>query len=861
MVPEQAREGSQAHPPQDDLSREEAAARAALIGDLRYAVSLDLPAEDGEFQSTTTIRFSSRRPGARTFVDLRATRVLAAELNGASWPATLQGGRLPLPPLAAENELRIVARSRYGHSGVGLHHFRDPVDGETYLYSNFEPYDAHRVFPCFDQPDLKGRLELTVVIPAAWVAVANQAVLGEPEPVAGQDRRRWRFRQSPPLSPYLMAVVAGPYHHVHRRHGTVDCGLYCRRSLAPHLDPDEIFEITGQGLDFYERTFGVPYAFGKYDQAFVPELVPGAMENAGCVTLHESFLFQSRVVEPERERRAVVILHEMAHMWFGDLVTMRWWTDLWLNESFASLMELLSLTRATRFQAHRVAFASLVKAAARRQDQFPTTHPITGVVESVVAAQSDFDQITYAKGAAVLRQLLAWVGEEAFFAGLRRYFDAHRFANATLDDFLRAIEEASGRDLRDWARVWLQTASVNTLSVVLQETVSPAGEPAIGRLSIRQTAPEAWPTLRPHRVGIGLYDPTPAGLELRRRVEVDITGAETPVPELAGERRPALILPNDGDLTYAKVRLDPASLATARAQLSRFTDSLPRAILWDTAWDMVRDAQLSASEFVEWACTHADGESELTLAMLVIRQAVQAAELYADPGHTAHLLDRLAARAQQGLADAAPGSDRQLAWARALISAARTPAALATIGGLLHGTTTVAGLTVDTDLRWRIVEALLAQGAAGAELATAETERDRTDEGRRRALTALAGRPDAGAKEEAWTQMTEATDPSVANLRALMAGFLRLDQAPLIEPFVDRYLSQVGLMWEQQPVEVALEFAERLYPRPVVSRRTLERTDARLADGALPAALRRLLLEGRDDVRRALQARQVDAGA
>ncbi|HUY61592.1 MAG TPA: M1 family aminopeptidase, partial [Candidatus Dormibacteraeota bacterium] len=332
-MPEQAGEDAETDLSQDDLSQGEAEVRAALIADLRYAVNLDLPAEDGEFRSTTTIRFTCRQPGARTFVDLRAVRVLAAELNGASFPGTPSGGRLPLPPLAAENELRIVAVGRYGHSGVGMHHFRDPIDGETYLYSNFEPYDAHRVFPCFDQPDLKGRLELTVVIPAAWVAVANEAAVGDPEPVEGGERRRWRFRPSPPLSPYFMVVAAGPYHHVHRRHGTVDCGLYCRRSLASHLDPDEIFEITGQGLDFYEHTFGVPYAFGKYDQAFVPELVPGAMENAGCITLHESFLFQSRVVEPEREQRAVVILHEMAHMWFGDLVTMRWWTDLWLNES------------------------------------------------------------------------------------------------------------------------------------------------------------------------------------------------------------------------------------------------------------------------------------------------------------------------------------------------------------------------------------------------------------------------------------------------------------------------------------------------------------------------------------------------
>ncbi|HUY60415.1 MAG TPA: M1 family metallopeptidase, partial [Candidatus Dormibacteraeota bacterium] len=451
-------------------------------------------------------------------------------------------------------------------------------------------------------------------------------------------------------------------------------------------------------------------------------------------------------------------------------------------------------------------------------------------------------------------------GEEAFFTGLRRYFEAHRFANATLDDFLSAIEQASGRDLRQWARVWLQTASVNTLSVALQEAPSPAGGATISRLTIHQTAPEDWPTLRPHRIAIGLYDPTPAGLELRRRVEVDITGAETPVPELEGERRPALILPNDGDLTYAKVRLDRASLATARAQLSRFTDPLPRAILWDTAWDMVLDAQLTASEFVEWVCTHADGESQLTVVMLVIRQALRAADLYAAPEHRAQLLDQLAARAQQGLAAAAPSSDRQLTWTRALISAARTPAALATIAGLLDGTTVVPGLTVDTDLRWRIIGTLLAQGAAGAELADAELVRDRTDEGRRRALAARAARPDAGAKEEAWAQMVEATDLPIANLRALMTGFLRYEQGWLVEPFVDRYLDQVGPMWQRQPVEVALEFAEGLYPRPVVSAHTIERTDARLADAQLPPALRRLLLEGRDDVRRALRARQVDAG-
>ncbi|MDP9387379.1 MAG: aminopeptidase N, partial [Actinomycetota bacterium] len=643
----------------DNLTRAEAAHRASYTSRISYDVTLDLTGDEHTFVSDTTLRFSANLVGQPTFVDLDAVAVREVTLNGRALDPKAHDrarGRLPVRGLLANNVLRVVADCAYQHTGVGLHRFVDPVDGKVYLHTQFEPFDAHRVFACFDQPDLKGSFTLTVHAPDDWVVVSNGGV-------RDRDGGTWRFEPTPPLPPYLAAVVAGPYAAVSDRHRDLELGLYCRESLAAHLDADELFELTRQGLDFFEAEFDCPYPFTKYDQLFVPEFNFGAMENPGCVTFNERMVFRSRVTDATRERRASTLLHEMAHMWFGDLVTMRWWDDLWLNESFATYMATHALASATRFTDSWVRFSAETKAAATRQDQLPTTHPISADIVDTEAVRLHFDGITYAKGASVLKQLVAWAGADAFREGVRGYFWRHEWGNAELADFLAALEETSGRDLDAWSKEWLETAGVNTLRADVDDD---AGQ--YRAVDIVQEGQPGHPTLRSHRVAIGLYRMTGGRLERDRRVELDVAGERTEVPDLAGERVADLLVVNDDDLAYAKVRLDRRSLATIEQHLSALGDSLARNLCWSAAWDMVRDAELATRRFVELVVAHAPAEADDATLERLLAQAQSAVDTFGDPGNRPATLARMAATARAQLESAEPGSDRQLAWARHLVS-------------------------------------------------------------------------------------------------------------------------------------------------------------------------------------------------
>jgi aminopeptidase N len=839
-----------------NLTREEARRRAELVSEVATEVELDLTRGAETFGARARIRFRAAEPGASTFVNFVGPAVDRAELNGTPLSAdAYDGERIRLEGLAAVNELVVEAVGAYGRAGVGLHRFEDPVDGSVYCYSDAEPYDIHRVYPCFDQPDLKTTFALSVVAPAGWEVLSNAAPTSRPP--AGEGGR-WTFPPTPPLPTYVTAVVAGPYHVVRARHRDIDLALACRRTLAPYLEAEEILAVTRQGLDFYERAFGTPYPFGKYDQVFVPEFNSGAMENAACVTFNEDYLFRSRVTDAARERRAEVILHEMAHMWFGDLVTMRWWDDLWLNESFASWAAVHAQAAATRWRHAWVTFADTEKTWAYRQDQLPTTHPVVADIPDVASTRVNFDGITYAKGASVLRQLVAWVGEEAFFAGLRTYFRRHAFGSATLGDFLRALEEASGRDLGLWSKEWLETAGVNRIRC-RAETVPIDGGEAFVEVAVEQEAPPDHPTLRSHRLALGLYEEGEEGIVLRRRVELDVVGRSTPVRELAGERVPDLLLPNDGDLTYATVRLDDASLGTVRDRLHRVRDPLARALLWGMAWDMAREAELAPRRYLDLVLANAHGEATVGVLQSVLGHAVTAATLYVDPAHRRAALDRLAGAALDALRRADPGSDHQLAWARAFVAAARSAEHVALVRGLLDGSVAIEGLAVDTDLRWHALKALAAVGAADEEEIAAEERRDPTDKGRREAATARAARPTPEAKAAAWEAIVGDERLPFTTRRALIAGFQRPEQEAVLEPYVVRYFDALEGIWQRWTIEEALAFATGLYPRALVSEQVLRATDAYLASRAVPAPLRRVLLEARDDLRRALRARAADA--
>ncbi len=843
----------------NNLTRAEAVERARLLEVQRYDVSLDVTQGAETFRSVTSVRFRCTEPGASTFVELVARTVRSATLNGVPVDASgaASSGRFTLTDLAADNLLVVDADLPYSRTGEGLHRFVDPVDDEVYLYTQFEPADAKRMFACFDQPDLKAVHAFTVTAPAHWQVLSNEEVAQTRQDADGTVTVE--FAPTPRLSTYITALVAGPYHAVRdsyqRADGTsIPLGVYCRASLGQYLDPDEILEITKQGFAFFEDRFGRPYPFSKYDQMFVPEFNAGAMENAGCVTFLEDYVFRSKVTQAARDARANTILHEMAHMWFGDLVTMQWWDDLWLNESFAEFMAYHASANATRFTEAWTGFATGRKAWGYRQDQLPSTHPIAADAPDLDTAKLNFDGISYAKGAAVLKQLVAWVGLEEFMTGVRSYFDKHAWGNTRLVDLLSELEVTSGRDLARWSQEWLSTAGVNTLRP--QFEVDEDG--AFTAFRVLQEAPAGQPTLRSHRIGVGLYDRTEQGLSLRERLEIDVVGADTAVPKLVGVRQPDLLLLNDRDLTFAKIRLDERSLATLTESLGELDSSLARALCWSAAWDMTRDAEMRPRDFVTLVANAVGRETDIITVQTVLRQAASTLALYLDAEHRPDATIAFAARLQDLLLAAEPASDHQLALVRAFASLATTPEQLELVAAVLDGARKVPGLVVDTDLRWALLRRLVATGARGDDAIDAELARDRTASGERQAAAVRAARPTAEAKAAAWDAVVESDALPNALQTATIAGFMEPDHRELVRPFVGRYFQSVGRVWSERTAEMAANIVIGMYPAVLVEPQLVERTNAYLAEQDPPRPLARLLAEGRDGVERALRCQARD---
>jgi aminopeptidase N len=844
---------------ENNLRRDEASERARLLSVESYDVELDVTDGSGEkpgegtFRSRTVARFRCSEPGASVHVDLTASGLREATLNGVP-VSDFDGNRLHLTGLQEDNELVVDADCFFMRTGEGLHRFVDPVDGSVYLYSQFETFEAHRVYACFDQPDLKAVFRLAVRAPRDWVVVSNGAVTERP----GTDEPGvWRFAETPRLSTYITAVIAGPYHAVHDHHDGIDLGLYCRASLAEFLDADELLTVTRQGFDFFHREFGYRYPFGKYDQLFVPEFNAGAMENAGAVTFLEDYVFRSKVTDAAYERRAETVLHEMAHMWFGNLVTMRWWDDLWLNESFATYASVLAQVESTRFTNGWTTFANTEKTWAYRQDQLPSTHPVAADIHDIDDVKVNFDGITYAKGASVLKQLVAWVGQDAFMAGLRSYFQKHEFGNTVLADLLAELEEASGRDLHAWSTEWLETAGCNTLRASFE--TGPDG--AFSAFSLLQEAPADHPTLRSHRVAIGLYDLVDGKLVRTHREELDVVGAKTEVPGLLGRRQPALVLVNDDDLTFAKIRLDEASLATLVEHVGDFVDSLPRALCWAAAWDMTRDAEMPTRDYVALVQHGIGGESDIGVVQSLLRQAQIAINLFADPAWAPTGRLSLATSAREAVGAAEAGSDLQLAWVRALGSLATSEEHLAFLEGLLAGTTDLPGLSVDAELRWHLLYRLVVLGRSGLDEIEAELDNDPTAAGQRHAAACRAARPLPEAKAKAWHDLIETDELPNAHITAVISGFAQPEQTELLTPYLDRYFEVIAGIWAERTTEIAQTLVVGLYPSQLVSAAVVERTDTYLAEQDIVPALRRLLLEGRDGVLRAQRARARDAAA
>ncbi|MGW2024099.1 aminopeptidase N [Streptomyces decoyicus] len=861
--------------PGTNLTRDEAQRRARLLTVDAYEVDLDLSGAQeggdadgsghGTFRSATTVRFDSAEAGADTFIDLVAPAVHEVRLNGEALDAAevFKDSRIALTGLrAGRNELRVVADCAYTNTGEGLHRFVDPVDQQAYLYTQFEVPDARRVYASFEQPDLKATFQFTVKAPEGWTVISNSPT---PEP----SDNIWRFEPTPRISTYITALIAGPYHSVHSTYEkdgrTVPLGIYCRPSLAEHLDADEIFAVTRQGFDWFQEKFDYAYPFAKYDQLFVPEFNAGAMENAGAVTIRDQYVFRSKVTDAAYEVRAETILHELAHMWFGDLVTMEWWNDLWLNESFATYTSIACQAYApgSKWPHSWTTFANSMKTWAYRQDQLPSTHPIMAEINDLDDVLVNFDGITYAKGASVLKQLVAYVGMDEFFQGVQAYFKAHAYGNTRLSDLLGALEETSGRDLKTWSKKWLETAGINTL----RPEIEVDAQGVITSFAVRQEAPalpagaKGEPVLRPHRIAVGAYELAGGKLVRTERIELDVDGELTAVPQLVGKARPAVILLNDDDLSYAKVRLDEESLKTVTEHLGDFTESLPRALSWASAWDMTRDGELATRDYLSLVLSGIGKESDIGVVQSLHRQVKLALDLYAAPEWRETGLATWTAAALEQLRAAKPGSDHQLAWARAFAASARTDEQLDLLQGLLEGTEEISGLAVDTELRWSLVHRLAATGRADEKTIAAELDRDKTSAGERYAASARAARPTAEAKDAAWASVVESDQLPNSLQESVIGGFVQTDQRELLAPYTAKYFAAVKDIWNSRSHEMAQQIAVGLYPALQVSQETLDATDAWLASAEPSAALRRLMTESRAGIERALKAQKADAAA
>jgi aminopeptidase N len=839
-----------------EITRDECARRAELLRVRGYDLTLDMTAGDWLFRSTSVITFDCTEPGAATHADLVASRVFEITLNGVpidpdhAW----ENDRIALDGLAAHNELRVVAECRYARDGTGLHRFTDPADGCTYTYTKFEPAYARTVFACFEQPDLKAPFTITVRAPAHWTVLSNQPPTG-PGERATDGARTWRYPPTKPLSTYLVAVVAGEYHVLAAEHTTprgqrIPLRLAWRASLAEWMAAEDLLDSTRRGLDYFTGLFERDYPFAKYDQVFVPEFSAGATESAACVVLSDRLLFRSRVTDAMRELRTSVVLHEMAHMWFGDLVTMRWWDDLWLNESFAEYCAALASAEATRYRSAWATFSAGRKVWGYQADRLPSSHPVAADVPTLSAAIANFDGISYAKGASVLQQLVATIGRDAFFAGIREYFARHQWGNATLSDLLAALARSSGSELSGWAQAWLTSAGPSLLAA--QVEVGAAG--SFRSVEVAQRAASGDEVLRPHWLRIGLFELDHGRLVRTHGVPVQVAGAVTPVPALTGLARPDLLLLNDEDLTYALVRFDDRSLHTLESSIGLLDDEVARAVCWTSVIDMVRQAELAVPVFLGMVARAMATEPSVRSLQILLAAARDAVELLAAPSWVAAGRALLADQAAPLLRAALPGSDHQLAWAQLLCWTAVSPSQLELLGGLLNGSLPLDGLVVDAELRWEMLRRLCATGLAGDAEVSAELQRDRTDTGARHAAACQAARPVADAKAAAWSLLTEREQP-VDTVLEVAGAFYQPEQAELLAPYVSRYFDVLPRVWATRGGHLRVRLAEALFPRTAAGPELLSRLDAFVAREDVDPGLARVLAERRYLVERALHSR------
>ena len=836
----------------DVLTQDEAAARAARVSHVSYDVQLDLHADSERYQGAVSIRFQLTGEGDLE-LDARTGTIERIELNGDELKVSQQGYRLVLPgeALTAHNTVTIVYENEYDHGGDGFHRFVDPEDGEVYLYTNLEPYATHRLFPCFDQPDIKAEYTLAVAAPEQWELIAN----GREHSVERLDdgRIRHSFETTAPFSTYLFALIAGPYHAFRDQHGDIPLGFFCRKSLVKYVDIDEIWEVTKQGLDFFAAFFDYAYPFVKYDQIAVPEFNAGAMENVGAVTFNEYIIHRDPPTESQRSSRANVILHEMAHMWFGNLVTMKWWNDLWLNESFADYMSYLASYEATRFKTAWLSF-NRRKAWAYREDQLVTTHPIAGEVRDTDETFLNFDGITYAKGASALKQLVAVLGMESFRKGMRRYFRLHAFSNTRLADFLESMQEGVGRDLHEWSELWLGTASLNTIAATWEQD----GD-RISAMRLQQTAPEEYPTIRPHHMDVAL------GVEQDGKLVIDslpveIDSAEVELPEAVGRPAPVLVVPNHNDHDFVKVALDAQSLEYVRGNLQRIDDPLLRLIIWQSLWDMVRDRKLKSTDYIALASAKVLLEDDLETIESVLGNMQAAIARYVPDTQREQSAHAFFETAWEGLHAAAPGGDLQIVWARTLIGVAINPDDIAHVTRLTDGKLSVEGLTIDQNMRWDVAVRHAGYGLDGARRRPeTEVERDPSDRGQRAMRRAEVSAPETKVKAEAWRRFNEDGQDAYGSLHltaAAMSGFHWWAQRELLAEYTEQFFERLPAIYDQHDNTFAQTYFGALFPGYRAEQAVLNLGERLLSEiGESLPMLTRTLREANDELSRSIACR------
>lgn len=866
--------------PGSNLTRVEAEERKAVVeAPIHYHVDLDLTVGPKNFGSKALICFNAQE-GSSTFLDLIADEVTAIELNGTPLdPAkAYQDNRIELTGLKTKNEVTVTALCRYSNTGEGLHRSVDPSDGNIYLYSQFEVPDARRVYAVFDQPDLKATFDFKVLAPASWIVTSNMpeaSVEDDPrETLDGtlgekpnETSRLWKFQPTPVMSSYLTAICAGPYAQWHTEYHnedgrTVPMAQYCRQSLAEAFakDVDYLFDITKKGFAFYAKTWGVPYPYAKFDQIYVPEYNAGAMENIGMVTIRDSYVFESKVTDALAERRVVTVLHELAHMWFGDYVTMKWWNDLWLNESFAEFTSTLATAEATEWHDAWATFCSGEKSWALRQDQLPTTHPIVAPINDLNDTYVNFDGITYAKGASVLKQLAFYVGRQQFFAGINNYLNRHAYSNATLADLLHELENTSGRDLKAWSAKWLEESGINTIAASVQE----GRNGTIAELKLTQTAPADHPVLRPHRLAVGFYNEDKASGTIVRtdQFELDVDGETTLVQSAEGKKRPAFILVNDDDLTYTKIRFDAESQAFAEANLHRFDDALARAVTWLAFWDMTRDGEFPAERFVDMTLRLLATETESTTFRYALACMSTTAHHYVAPARREEVLRHVAAELWTLANAAEAGSDTQFQLITAYLGYGEEgdAAFAANAHGLLDGTVTLDGLDIDNNFTWTIVNALASVNEFGDSDIEAQLAKRDTTENREFALGARAVKATAEAKEWAWNEALNNSELTNAQLEAVARGFSATPRPDLAEPFAARYFETVDWIWANKTYHMAEALLNGLYPGYADPATLTKLGDAWLEEHfAADNALKRLIVENVASSHRTLAVRDYNA--